>query len=50
MARRLGTRFSYKRTDAIMKKIDTRMEKNDEATLQELRLPSQKEINVVVSI
>ena len=37
-------------TDTIMKKIDTRMEKNDKTTLEELRLQSQKEIIVAVTI
>ena len=50
IARRLGNRSLSERTDAIMKKIDMRMEEYDETTLEEPRLQLQKEINMLVSI
>ena len=43
IARRLGTRSSSERTNAIMKKIDMEMGENDETTLEELRLPLQNQ-------
>ena len=50
IARRLGTGYASKRTDAILKTIDTQMEENNETTLEELRLQLEKEgISVSVS-